>query len=99
MQRGIIRQVNENFSDMMGNQTDSILNKSFFDFIAPEGLLEVEKYYLNRLKGANTSCYETILLIEDRKISVEVSINPTNLNGEKAEIMIFKEMKTKKNKK
>ncbi len=99
MQRGIIRQVNENFSDMMGNQTDSILNKSFFDFIAPEGLLEVEKYYLNRLKGANTSCYETILLIEDRKISVEVSINPTNLNGEKAEIMIFKELKTKSNKK
>ena len=67
-----------------------------FNFIAPEGLVDLEKYYLGRLKGSNKYTYETVFSTKDNsKIMVEVSIKPTTYNGKKAEIAIIKELKNK----
>ena len=93
IQRSIVKQINNSFADLIGFETDEIVEKSLFDFIAPEGLVDIEKYYLGRLKGSGDSTYKTIFLTKDDvKIPVEVSVKSTTYNGEKAEIAVVKEM-------
>jgi PAS domain S-box-containing protein len=90
VQRGILKQINSSFVSLLGYAMDEVVEKSFFDFIALEGLADVEKYYLDRLKGENVSAYKTVFSTKDNnKISVEVSIKQTIYNGEKAEIAII----------
>jgi len=97
IQRGILKQVNNSFVDLTGYNVDEIVDKSLFDFIVPEGFSEIEKYYLNRLKGEDVSVYETIFLTKDnKKISVEISTKPTFFHGEKAEIAIIKKLEVNK---
>jgi len=98
--RGILKQVNGSFADLIGYNIDEILNKSLFDFIIPENLSEVKEYYLNRLMGVDVSSFETTLLTKDNdKISVEINTKPTNFNGKKAEIAVIKTIKNKKEEK
>jgi PAS domain S-box-containing protein len=92
--RGIIKKANDNFTDLIGYKNSEIINKSFFDFISSEGFYEIERYYLNRLKGEDVSFYNTIFLTKNNnKIPVEINTKPTFFNGEKAEIMIIKKLK------
>jgi PAS domain S-box-containing protein len=95
MKRGILKQVNQGFIELLGYDTkDVFLDKSLLNFIAPEGLSGIEGYYLNKLKGAVVSTYETVLLTKNNnKLSVEISIKPIILNGEKAEFAIVKILK------
>ncbi len=96
IQRGILKQINDSFAELVGFETDELMNKSLFDFIAPEGLAGLEKYYLNRLKGSDSYTYGTVFSTKDNsKILVEVSIKPTIYEGKKAEIAIIKELENK----
>lgn len=93
IQRGVLKQTNSLFLDLLGYTMEEILDKSFFDFIALEGLADVEKYYLDRLKGDNVSMYKTIFMTKDNtRVSAEVNIKQTIYNGEKAEIAIISPM-------
>jgi len=97
VQRGILKQVNGPFVDFIGYNTNEIVDKSLFDFIVPEGFSEVEKYYLNRLKGEDVTGYETVVLTKsNNKVPVEINIKPTFFKGEKAEIAIVKKLDKKK---
>ena len=90
IQRGILKQINTPFLELLGYTMDEIVEKSYFDFIALEGLADVEKYYLDRLKGDSVSVYRTVFSTKDNiNIPVEVSIKQTIYNGEKAEIAII----------
>lgn len=90
IQRGILKQMNVPFMDMLGYPRDELMEKSFFDFIALEGLADVEKYYLDRLKGDAVSMYTTVFSTKENiKIPVEVTVKQTVYNGEKAEILII----------
>lgn len=90
IQRGILKQINTPFIDMLRYPRDELMEKSFFDFIALEGLADVEKYYLDRLKGDIVSMYTTVFSTKENiKIPVEVNIKQTVYNGEKAEILII----------
>ena len=93
VQRSIVKQTNNAFAELIGFETKEIINKSLFDFIAPEGLVDIEKYYLGRLKGNSTSTYETIFSTkENGNKCVEINIKPTIFNGEKAEMAVVQEM-------
>ncbi len=90
VQRGILKQINSSFATLLGYSIEEVIEKSFFDFIALDGLADVEKYYLDRLKGEGVSAYKTVFSTKDNnKIAVEVSIKQTIYNGEKAEIAII----------
>ncbi len=96
VQRGILKQVNRPFVELLGYDINEVIGKSLFDFITPECYLEIEKYYLDRLKGVDSSGYEAVFLTKDsNKLVVEVSTRPTVFNGKKAEIAIIKEFKNK----
>ena len=96
IQRGILKQVNKTFAELIGFDTEKLRDKSLFNFIAPEGLVDLEKYYLGRLKGSDRYTYETVFSTKDNsKVTVEISIKPTTYNGKKAEIAIIKELKNK----
>jgi len=97
IQRGVFKQINSSFADLLGYNTNEIVDKSIFDFIEPEGLSGVEEYYFNRLKGDDISDFDTMFLTKDSsKISVEVTTKPIVFNGEKAEIVFFKKLDVKK---
>ncbi len=90
VRRGILKQINSSFADLIGFETDELLNRDFIDFIAPEGLANIEQYYLNRLKGIGDSTYDTIFSTKNKgNISVKIKIKPTIYKGEKAEIAII----------
>lgn len=90
IQRGILKQINSSFAALIGYAVDEMVEKSFFDFIAFEGLADIEKYYLDRLKGESVSAYKTVFSGKNtNRIPVEVSVKSTMYNGEKAEIAIF----------
>jgi len=94
LQRGILRQVNSSFVNLIGYDADEIIDKSLFDFIDPEGFINIERFYLSRLKGEDVSAYETVILTKNNnKISIEINTKPTFINGEKAEIAIVKKLK------
>jgi len=98
VQRGILKQANDSFANLVGYDLGEIVDKRLSDFIAPEGFSDVEKYYLSRLKGVDAFGYETVFLTKDNnKISVEVSTKPAFFNGLKAEIAVFKKLENKKN--
>ncbi|KYK27503.1 hypothetical protein AYK20_02820 [Thermoplasmatales archaeon SG8-52-1] len=93
LKRGILKQINDPFVKLLGYRDEEIIEKSIFNFIAPEGFQTVETYYFSRIKGENISTYETIFLTKNNsKIDVEISYRPTTFNGEKAEIAIIKKI-------
>lgn len=97
VQRGILKQVNTSFAELIGYSMHEIMEKNFFDFVAVEGLAEIEKYYLNRLKGESITSYKTVFSTkENEKVFVEVTVKPTIYNGEKAEIAIITGLETQK---
>lgn len=93
IQRGILKRINPPFASLLGYTSDEIVEKSFFDFIAQDGLSDIERYYLDRLKGEDVTVYKTVFSTKDNnKIAVEVNIKQTIYNGEKAEIAIVKKL-------
>ena len=93
VQRGVLKQVNESFSDLIGYSVDELVDKSLFDFIAPDGLSEIRQYYLDRLKGNENSSYETVLCSKDDvNISVEINVKPTIFDSQKAEMIVIKKI-------
>lgn len=97
IQRGILKQINATFAELIGYPVHEIVEKNFFDFIATEGLAEVEKYYFNRLKGESITSYTTVFSTkENEKVFVEVNVKPTIYNGEKAEIAIITNLEKEK---
>lgn len=97
VQRGILKQINTTFAELIGYPVNEIVEKNFFDFIAVDGLAGVEKYYLNRLKGESISSYTTVFSTkENEKVFVEVTVKPTIYNGEKAEIAIMTILESQK---
>lgn len=97
VQRGILKQINTTFAELIGYPVNEIVEKNFFDFIADDGLEGVEKYYLNRLKGESISSYTTVFSTkQNEKVIVEVTVKPTIYNGEKAEIAIMTLLESQK---
>ena len=89
--RGILKQVNLPFAQLLGYEINELIEKSLLDFVVPEGLLEIERYYFNRLKGEDVSIYETIFLTQDNeKMPVEVSVKPVSYKGENADIAVVR---------
>ena len=88
IQRGIFKKVNTFFQDMLGYSMNEIIDKSIIDFIAPEGLPNIENYYISRLKGSNESSLQTVVLTsKNEKIPVRIEFKPYRYKGINAELM------------
>jgi PAS domain S-box-containing protein len=94
IQRGVLKRINRSFAELIGYDAAEIVEKSFFDFIAPEGLADIERFYLHRLKGDSTvSTYKTVFFTKDNhRVAVEVRIQPITFDDEKAEIAVVKKV-------
>lgn len=95
LKRGILKQVNNSFAELLGYKIEELLDKSLFDFVVPEGLSGFKKYFLDRLKGKSISSFETIFITkDDNKIAVEVTIKPKYFNSERVEIAVVRCLKS-----
>jgi PAS domain S-box-containing protein len=91
VQCGILKKVNNRFAKLLGYRMNEVVGKSLFGFISPESFLDIERYYLDRLKGVDSLKYNAIFLTKDKdKLKLEVSTKSTKFNGEKAEFTIIK---------
>jgi len=96
IQRGKLKQINDSFAELMGYSNDEIINKNLLELIASQGLEEVKKYYLDRLKGNDSSSFETVFSTKNNeKIYVEITTKPTMFNGDQADLAIIKEIEVK----
>lgn len=94
IKRGILKEVNNSFAELLGFERENLLEKTLFNFVTTEGLFNIEEYYIKRLNGIQISSYETILLKNDNsKIQVEITIKPTKYKDETADIVIIRELK------
>ncbi len=93
IQRGKFKQVNQSFAELFGYNAEEIVEESLFDFVVSEGFSDIEKYYLRRLKGEKIDSYVAMFHTKQNgKMAMEVSTEPINYRGEKAEIAVFKKL-------
>lgn len=96
VQRGIFKQISNSFADFLGYESNELLQKSFFVFIAPHGFEDARKYYLNRLKGVTSNSFRTVLFTKEHtELLVEITVTPTIYKGGAAEFLSVKEVKNK----
>ena len=94
IQRGTLKQINSSFAELIGYKIEEIVERSLLDFVVPEGLTGIKKHYLDKLRGASRSSYETVFLTkENNKVTVEISTKLTSFNGKEAEFSVFKKVK------
>ncbi len=94
IKRGILKDVNNSFAELLGFEKEILLEKTLFNFVTPEGLFNIEEYYIKRLNGIQINSCETILLKNDNSmIQVEITIKPTKYKDETADIVIIRELK------
>ena len=97
IQRGIFKQVNDSFVTLLGYSIDEIMDKSIIDFIAPEGLQDIENYYISKLKGIKETTFQTVFLTKDNvKIPVKVEVESVKFHGSTAEIAIVENIESNK---
>jgi PAS domain S-box-containing protein len=93
LQRGVIKDINQVFADLLAYKADQLRGKNLFTLVAPESLNHLKTYYLDRLKGDFSSSYDAIFLNKNQdKIPVQVIIKPTTFNGRRAETFTFKKI-------
>jgi PAS domain S-box-containing protein len=94
VQRDILKQVSNSLANFLGYEINDMINKNLFIFFTPEGIENVKKYCLSRLRGAVTNSYKTVFVTKNfNEIPVEITIKPTIYKGEKAEFLVIKEIK------
>jgi len=74
LKRGIIQKVNPPFLDITGYDEDDIINRNFFSLVDSEDLLNLQEYYLSKLKGNNDIPHCEIRLISSKKEKIPVKI-------------------------
>ncbi len=89
IQRGILKKINPSFLQLIGYSREELIDKNLIDFIAPEGLADVQQYYLKRLKGDHLSSFPTVFMTKkNEKVPVNIKVKETQYNGEKAELVL-----------
>ena len=77
VKRGALKKVSQPFVELLGFDSNTLLEKNLVDLIVPECLSEFEKNYSNKPNDKLISSYNTVLLTKDnRKIHVEITIKP-----------------------
>ena len=74
LKRGIIQKVNPPFLDITGYDEDDIINRNFFSLVDSEDLLNLQEYYLSKLKGNNDIPYCEVRVINSKKEKIPVKI-------------------------
>ncbi|MBN2066564.1 MAG: PAS domain-containing protein [Candidatus Thermoplasmatota archaeon] len=89
IQRGFLKQMNDDFTQLLGYPARDLIGKNILDFIGPDGLAGFGKYYLNQLRGINRRSYDVVFVTKNNtEIPATIAIKPTLFKGEKADIVI-----------
>ena len=93
VKRGVLKEVSRPFLELLGYDSNTLIEKNLVDLIAPESLSDFEKDYSNKLKGKPISSYETVLLTKDnKKIHVEVTIKPMIYNKNAVDLILVRKL-------
>lgn len=94
IQDGVIKFANPSLVDLYGGKLSKVIGSPFADFIHPDELNKISKYYELRLKGENVpSIYETIFRHnKGHKVYVEISAGIINYLGKPADLVIVRDI-------
>ena len=82
LKRGIIQKVNPSFLNMTGYDENEIINRNFFSLVDSEDLLNLQEYYLSKLKGNNDIPYCEVRVINSKKEKIPVKIRLERIRHE-----------------
>ncbi|MBN2603427.1 MAG: PAS domain S-box protein [Candidatus Thermoplasmatota archaeon] len=104
IRRGVFKNIDPNFSKILGYSLKDMLEKELINFVDPESTEQLKKHIIKRLRGIDKSSFETTFLTKNKKkISMKASTAPITYDGEKADIIKFEKienkLKIKRNKK
>jgi PAS domain S-box-containing protein len=93
VQRGIFKEISNSFAQFLGYERTELLQKNFFVFISPRGFENTRQYYLNRLKGASSNSFRTVLRTKGQtEVMVKITVTPTIYHGDPAEFLSIQEI-------
>ena len=98
IQDGIIKFANSSLLQMYGSKLKDVIGKPFTEFIHPEELHQITKYYKLRLKGENVPhIYETSLKNKKgRRVYAELSAGIIKYLGKPADLVIIRDITDRK---
>lgn len=97
VKRGILKQVSQPFVDLVGYESNTLIEKNLVDLIAPESLHEFEKNYSNKSKVESITSYKTVLLTKyNKKINVEITIKPMIYDKKAVDLILIRTLDKKK---
>lgn len=86
---GALKQVSQQLVDLLGFDSNTLLEKNLVDLIDPESVSEFVKNYSNKSKNNLIHSYKTVFLTKDnKKIHVEITIKP-RLHDRNAEDLVL----------
>lgn len=93
VKRGILKQVSQPFVELLGYDSNTLLEKNLVDLIAPESLPEFEKNYSNKTKGKLIFSYKTVFITKDnKKIHVEITIKPMIYDKKAVDLILVRNL-------
>ncbi|MEF8848474.1 MAG: PAS domain-containing protein [Candidatus Thermoplasmatota archaeon] len=93
MKRGRIKKINKNFAEMLGYAKDEVIEKNLIDFIEPEGLKNIERYYSDKLIGRQVDKFITVFSKKDNeKVKVLVVDQDLDIKDNQIQLLKVKEI-------
>jgi PAS domain S-box-containing protein len=93
VKRGVLKEVSQPFVELLGYDSNTLLEKNLVDLIAPECLPDFEKNFSNELNLTSVSTFKTILLTKDnKKIHVEIIIKPSIYDKKAVDLILVRKL-------
>jgi len=98
IQDGLLAFVNKKMEKLVGYPKEQLLGKPFTLLVAPEYVNIVKERYEKRMKGENVpQIYEVEVVSKNgERIPFETNATKINLHGKPADIVIFRDLRTRK---
>lgn len=91
VQRGFLIETTDEFTHLLGYDEDELLRKNLLDVISAKGLMEISRYYLDRLNGIDSANYNIVFVTKNNDdVVATVTFKQTIIDGGKADILIIK---------
>lgn len=98
VQNTIIKYANPYVSGLVGRSPEEVINTSFFNYVCPEEIPKVAKYYVGRLTGDKDTpvIYKTKIKHREGKIiDIEVTASRIKYKGSPADFVVISEISKK----
>ena len=94
VKRGVLKQVSQQFVELLGYDSNTLLERNLVELIAPECTLDFEKDFSNYLSKTSVTSFKTALSTKyNKKIHVEFIIKPSIYDKKTVDLILVRKIK------